>query len=117
MKQKHTPTPWEVGRNTHEIPGIWTKRGKVVVLFGGQNGEDDHGMPKYEKTDKGEANAAHIVKCVNAHDQLVAALRTQRDTCGFVAESMPAKHRKLAMACREAMLSAQEALKAAGEEV
>jgi hypothetical protein len=65
---KQTPTPWIAVRTT--------------VRGGFQNPEDSGDLicttdpfrlPEYGK--QNVANAAHIVKCVNAHDELVAALK------------------------------------------
>lgn len=55
----HTPTPWTVSGDY--IQGI----GQICLS---------------ETAEEDVANAAHIVRCVNAHDALVAALRTIRDT-------------------------------------
>lgn len=65
--QAHTPTPWTYG--THGA-------GFIV-------GSDDEFIAqtwdKYELDFKNaEANAAHIVKCVNNHDELVKALEAAR---------------------------------------
>lgn len=57
----HRPTPWQIEKGTlylstmHPSPIF-----ELVPLLGDEN---EH-----------QANAAHIVKCVNAHDGLVAAL-------------------------------------------
>lgn len=62
----HTPTPWKVAdeyifdRHRNEI---------ATTTTSGLSFEED------------EANAAHIVKCVNAHDDLVEALETLRSDC------------------------------------
>ena len=56
----HTPTPWRVGDAGHTV-------------FGPPNGTPS---PAVITTTRGlhPANSAHIVRCVNAHDDLVAAL-------------------------------------------
>ena len=64
MTKEHTPTPWKVGAK-HTI-------GFVSV-------EDDQScgmtIPFIDVYGTNpEANAAHIVKCVNMHDELVEAL-------------------------------------------
>ena len=60
MTKEHTPTPWK------------------VYLYGGvQIGQEDTGeavCSMWGDKQEGEANAAHIVKCVNMHDELVEAL-------------------------------------------
>jgi len=57
MKTKHTPTPWII--NPQYAGGIFTS-------FGERIGEC------------GQANAEHIVKCVNNHDALVEALKASQ---------------------------------------
>lgn len=63
---KHTPTPWESQNN---------------VIFGDvDNPEHDGDSPYIGKLegqleDDNKANAAHIVKCVNVHDELLEALK------------------------------------------
>jgi len=62
---KHTPTPWFVGGVT-----IWDTSGRSLIA--------ECPQPEWlgaRKLTNREANAAHIVKCVNAHDAFVAALR------------------------------------------
>lgn len=67
MTQKHTPTPWK------------------VYQFGGvQIGQEDTGeaiCSMWGDKSEGDANAAHIVKCVNMHDGLVEALRRLKQEC------------------------------------
>lgn len=81
MSKEHTPTPWRIEDNT-------------TLIWGACNPDDlsSYGMgyPVAEcritpisqsswcnapYSDEGEANAAHIVKCVNMHDELVEALK------------------------------------------
>lgn len=61
----HTPTPWK------------------VYQFGGvQVGQEDTGeaiCSMWGDKHEGEANAAHIVKCVNMHDELVEVLKEAGD--------------------------------------
>lgn len=67
---KHTPTPWKCVDG--DIGNETTKEG--VVFHEGIYGKT---------VEQAEANAAHIVRCVNAHDGLVRALRTIADVaCG-----------------------------------
>lgn len=79
MSAQHTPTPWSV--HPVCILEYALKRGVPVghplsyEPGGFQIFTDDgrgNGLPLPE--DDREANAAHIVLCVNAHDALVAAL-------------------------------------------
>lgn len=75
---KHTPTPWIAG-----IYGRITGDHRHLGMHGAvctevANCKPDQPGLTWENRDtwapKAEANAAHIVKCVNAHDALVAAL-------------------------------------------
>ena len=61
---KHTPTPWVLGPNGLDIRDGKHEDKIVTVDY------VDHIASEQQ-----EANAAHIVKCVNAHDGLVEALR------------------------------------------
>jgi hypothetical protein len=64
MKTAHTPTPWYL---TEEKEGqIESDKGYLIAqVYQNKN-------PKYKEED--EANAKHIVKCVNMHDELIKAL-------------------------------------------
>ena len=65
MTTNHTPGPWTVSEGaTGERTVIWAK-GAYLARIDGNCGQS--------QADR-EANAAHIVRCVNAHDELVAAL-------------------------------------------
>jgi hypothetical protein len=60
---KHTPTPWRVGDAGFTVFGPKTDQPSPVTIA----------------PCKSKANAAHIVKCVNLHDELVDfALEVQR---------------------------------------
>lgn len=65
MTTNHTPTPWHAAGVTVYAPAGHTARATVAdtTCCGSMTRAED------------EANAAHIVRCVNAHDELVAALR------------------------------------------
>lgn len=69
MSQKHTLLPWVVFED-ESADGIGTFIGneqtKTIIAHLGKDGETSAGYCK--------PNAAHIVKCVNMHDELVAAL-------------------------------------------
>jgi hypothetical protein len=60
MKTKHTPTPWHI--STIEENEVTSKNGVVCTC---------HGIDDKEEV----ANAYHIVKCVNMHNSLIAALK------------------------------------------
>ena len=59
---EHTPTPWAVGARA--FLRVETSDGKTVATTGSDS----------DLRDQWEANAAFIVKAVNAHDALVEAL-------------------------------------------
>lgn len=70
---EHTETPWEVSQATWDgkhINGTWggSKNGASVFVArsGATIGKDDS---------VAEANARHIVHCVNNHERLIEALR------------------------------------------
>ena len=81
MSNEHTPTPWMVSKeqdNQYVIrhPGekwdlatCWFPRAAV------REGDKDSEAFWDALRDEQDANAAHIVKCVNSHDALVEALR------------------------------------------
>lgn len=62
---KHTPTPWKEGtRGPNNCPVIGNEQGLMVCMVNtGVNFQNE-----------ADANAAHIVLCVNSHDALVKAL-------------------------------------------
>lgn len=66
---EHTPTPWHTGGIGNHI--VFDSDGYAVA-----NATVFHG-----KQEDGEsaANAAHIVKCVNSHGALVAAVKAAKE--------------------------------------
>lgn len=75
MNAKHTATPWNYsasGSNMHDNYSqdfaIFRKEDSGVTLVAGVFGDVIGGH------EAAKANAAHIVRCVNAHDDLVNAL-------------------------------------------
>lgn len=75
-----TPMPWTVEKTAAGHPLISGGGGTVAVL----DVSAVAGTPEADKI-----NAAHIVKCVNAHDDLVAALVRIR---GLIAEDAGLAH-------------------------
>lgn len=76
MKTQHTPTPWIVSkRNAGAIPlhfqppEVLGRNGDMCVATQLGNGKE------------AEANAEFIVRAVNSHDALVAALETLLQKC------------------------------------
>lgn len=85
---KHTPTPWKVVKNMswEDVHGNTpTKDEKNLMGFVGGDGSricwfgDSSNYYPTEGDEPNEANAAHIVKCVNMHDELVEALKEAGD--------------------------------------
>lgn len=88
----HTPTPWRA------IPGetsIWTDINPedlssyglgIMVAETPPPLPSQRGNPSYEER---SANAAFIVRAVNCHDDLVAALKEARD---FISEERSVRH-------------------------
>lgn len=86
----HTPTPWHVATNPGG-PGDQPAFPSVRDSSGLKDGEDIICMPLGD-SDTVKANAAFIVRAVNAHDDLLAAcqaLLKVADSCSRFAEEMP----------------------------
>jgi hypothetical protein len=64
---EHSPLPWRVYEDINVMSAEEFPYGLVAECDMGLTGEDD-------KPALWKANAEHIVQCVNAHDELVAAL-------------------------------------------
>lgn len=64
---EHTPTPWRYSKLCGEITGTDRLRTSIA------------GPPDGEETDRWAADAAHIVRAINAHETLVGALRRAID--------------------------------------
>lgn len=87
----HTPTPWKLIDE-----GIIAAQSPTPVKPGGQPNAallrtpvialPPVDYPDYSqfKASDWDANAAHIVHCVNVHDQLVAALRMAHNTLAIL---------------------------------
>jgi hypothetical protein len=70
MKAQHTPTPWRYeGGYIRGISQFGRDSGLATIH------PTEDGKHNAELAGQGEANVAHIVHCVNTHEQLVAALR------------------------------------------
>lgn len=68
----HKPTPWVLRDTSHESHTEITKDGDPIgVVFNGLFGDGS----------SGEANAAFIVRAVNAHDLLLSALHSVINSC------------------------------------
>lgn len=67
---EHTPTPWRA-----DWRDIYDSNGDKICTFSEYN-------PQWEDDEtfvRSEANASHIVRCVNSHDALVKALEDMVD--------------------------------------
>lgn len=71
----HTPTPWADPRFDGAPGSIWTTDGsKQIASCDWRDAEGNNTCAELaDSMDERRANAAHIVRCVNAHDALVAA--------------------------------------------
>jgi hypothetical protein len=98
-KPAHSPTPWSVGKYVPELVRDAKDNGVASCARLGDGNE--------------EANAAHIVRCVNAHDALVAALK---ECFGYVKSDYEGRHGYIGDAAH-VVTRADAALKLAGEEV
>jgi hypothetical protein len=83
MSAQHTPAPWFVFSSGHCIGGPKLDRdpptaGIAMFSMGARSPEENR------------ANAAYAVKCVNAHDDMLKALRRAVLALAFAAESSPA---------------------------
>lgn len=69
---EHTPTPWQT-KEGHSVVSILSDTGIRIATT--------DGTPYYKSVGElDKANAAFIVKAVNSHDDLVAALQALRMT-------------------------------------
>jgi hypothetical protein len=94
---KHTPTPWQIGSKVPNF--IYARDGLDIIAQ----------CDSWNESTRAEenANAAHIVRCVNAHDALVAAL----ELCdGYLTDAMRLREHART---REVWESARAALKLA----
>lgn len=71
---KHTPTPWSLNKVENYIE---SKEGGLIAIVrtGGLDPLENYDM-------KIKANATHIVKCVNLHDELVKELELRVSELG-----------------------------------
>lgn len=67
-KIKHTPLPWQNGKNGGGHTGIFNKRSNAIAVLG--YGQDE----EFFEYPKAEANAAFIVRACNNHYKLLEAL-------------------------------------------
>lgn len=70
MTQKHTPTPWVWIEGDPDIFTLWNNKEVPLAAVKSPIWHEDRLCGSLEAA----ANAAHIVKCVNMHDELVEAL-------------------------------------------
>lgn len=68
----HTPDPWAVGG--HEPNCIFAGEEKTLIAECHSRKSGNYSRDEPEQV----ANAEHIVRCVNAHEDLLAACRTAK---------------------------------------
>ncbi len=71
MSTKHTPTPWFIERINKQAPSIV----HIVSRKGGTISDEVASVYCADAGSEQEANAKFIVKAVNCHDELLAALK------------------------------------------
>jgi hypothetical protein len=123
--QKHTPTPWTAGEwitghDGHYVYSLIFGAGKRVAsvsVYGTRKDGSDAGKPaRFGGTrptyteEEVDANRAFIVRAVNAHDQLVAALQNALSAMGRAGANADVNHPQ-----RAAWEDARAALSKAGE--
>lgn len=95
----HTPTPWQItGVDGYARRFVSDSKGNQVAFC----------APIQPTIERGLADAAHIVRCVNSHDALVEALRNL-----LIAEKIYDDDDQRLIACRDAAI---DAIKAATEQ-
>lgn len=77
---KHSPTPWKYCPG-HTNESTSKNAGAIESADGFYVAEICHDAIPDGQQDPAEANAAHIVKCVNLHDELVEALKSAIALC------------------------------------
>jgi len=70
METKHTPAPWSID----QYRNILGADGHLLVVTG-------VATPIGPRNQQSEANAAHIVRCVNSHEQMRRALEEVLAVC------------------------------------
>ena len=74
MTTKHTPAPWSLSKH-HSKSNIEGAKSRHIASTAGYS--DNLSTWHYSGSnyhEENEANAEHILKCVNLHDELVAGL-------------------------------------------
>jgi hypothetical protein len=77
---KHTPTPWKIGTDSEgHQPMVYSERGHEILI-----------CSLYSRSvAEAQANAAHIVKCVNGHEALVEALKEANNRISLLESQLP----------------------------
>ena len=75
MNAKHTPTPWKVADLNAWIEVRSNSTARPICKIWKS---DDDGKDEYQEL---QANAKHIVHCVNVHDELIGALEQLYPYC------------------------------------
>ncbi len=98
---KHTPGRWAVSqlqRGIGDSPVVMAPEiGAVAIVFCPRT---DCGI---DTTAEADANAAHIVRCVNAHDQMLAACEEWLDLWCYIREHYPDIETPFAVDCETGM--------------
>lgn len=106
MNAQHTPTPWEIGNVTYQHNfECWTK----TVSAKGTRPLVGHRVAGRTEAEC-NANAAFIVRAVNAHDELVAALRFAKES---IVQNRTLDEARNDHALNEAMVAVENRISAA----
>jgi hypothetical protein len=77
---EHTPTPWYWDGQRY------IREESTDAPLARMQDDDGHINPRERKSLPADANAAHVLKCVNLHDELVAALERMVAAYGGVTD-------------------------------
>ena len=96
MNAARTPGPWElIEANEHHGPFIIGETGDVCDLYvmtrPGFASTRNGGPSKPHHFANAEANAAFIVRAVNCHDELLAALKALHHEAGHLCKQLAAR--------------------------
>jgi hypothetical protein len=75
VNTKHTPGPWIHDTRGYPHPDVRAASGRKIACTWGVNNQPKTKEAYEAQKQIARANADHIVKCVNAHDELTEALR------------------------------------------
>jgi hypothetical protein len=88
---KHTPTPWKVCRHSDNGELVVRSKSDQGIVANCQC--DSYSLDNQAGLEQEcKANAEHIVKCVNMHDELVDALKAMVEDAGYAGATHDGLH-------------------------